>query len=283
MILLSVNIEKEGNMIKRKWWLTLAAAVLLMATAAPWSPARAQSTLQKIVAKGTLTAAVFASVKPLSFVDPTSGKIVGLVPDLIGLYAKDLGVKLKLVNYDWSGLFPALLTHKVDVVAANVTTTIPRTATLGLAGFWLYTGARMAVRTGSPYHTLEELNKKGVVIGTARGSAYVEKVEHDFPNCTVKQFETLADLVQALLTGRITAMVADQLTVEAGIAGHEKQISVINQTYVPQTYSFATRPHDYQLQNSLNTFFRLIKLNGQYEALYKKWFGHAWHPKYVGY
>lgn len=269
--------------MKRKWWLTVAAAFLLMATVAPWSTARAETTLQKIVAKGTLNVAVFASVKPLSFVDPATGKIVGFVPDLIGLYAKDLGVRLKLMNYDWSGLFPALLTDKVDVVAANVTTTIPRTATLGLAGFWLFTGARMAVRAGAPYHTLEALNKKGVVVGAIRGGAYVAKVEHDFPNCTVKQFETLADLVQALLTGRITAMVADQIAVKAAITGHEKQISVINQNYVPQTYSFATRPLDYQLQNSLNTFFRLIKLNGQYGALYEKWFGHAWHPRYAGY
>ena len=201
--------------MKRKWWLAIMAIFLMMATAVPWSTARAQ-TLQKVVAKGTLVAAVYASVKPLSFVDPTSGQIVGFVPDLIRLYAKDLGVKVQLVNYDWLGLFPALLTGKVDVVAANVTTTIPRTATLGLAGFWLYTGGQMAVLKNAPYHTLEDLNKTGVVIGANRGSAYVEAAEQSFPNSTVEQFETISDLVQALLTKRINAFVADQLVVEFG-------------------------------------------------------------------
>lgn len=269
-------------MMRRKWWLTVAAALLLTVTSAPWSTARAQA-LQSIVSKGTLEVAVFASVKPLSFVDPASGEIVGFVPDLIGLYAKDLGVKLKMTNYDWSGLFPALLTNKVDVVAANVTTTIPRTVTLGLAGFWLYTGGAVAVASGSPYHALADLNKKDVILGTVRGSAYVEKVQHDFPNVTVMQFQTLSDMTQALLTGRTTGMVADELTVQSGAAGHEQQIRIIDETYVPQTYSFATRPQDYDLQNSLNTYFRLIKLTGEYGALYKKWFGHDWKPKYEGY
>ena len=272
-------------MLKRKWCHALMALALTMAVAGPWSGAQAdeQNHLQKVVSDGTLTAAVFASVKPLSFVDPSSGEIEGLVPDLIRLYAKDLGVKVKLVNYDWSGLFPALLTGKVDVVAANVTTTIPRTASLGLAGFWLFTGARMAVPKGSPYHALADLNKKDVVIGCARGSAYVKKVEHDFPNTTVKQFQTLTDMVQALMTKRVNAIVADQLTIEAGVHGHEADISVIPETYVPQTYSFATRPNDFAMQNSLNTYFRLIKLTGEYQKLYKKWFGTDWKPMTVGY
>lgn len=268
--------------MRRGWGGAVAAVLLAAATVVSWSAARAQA-LQKVVSGGTLTAAVFASVKPLSYVDPTSGDIVGFVPDLIGLYAKDLGVKIKLVNYDWSGLFPALLTGKVDVVAANVTTTIPRTATLGLAGFWLVTGGRAAVLKDSPIHAVDELNAKNVVVGTARGSAYADAVAHDFPDCTVRQFETLTDLTQALLTRRVNAIVADELTVEAGVGAHKDAVTILPQTYLPQTYSFATRPADYDMQNSLNIFFRLIKLNGQYQALYKKWFGQDWKPVTVGY
>jgi polar amino acid transport system substrate-binding protein len=262
--------------------MSLIAVFLLMAAAAPWAPARAQ-TLQKVQEKGTLAVAVFASVKPISFVDPQSGQIVGFVPDLIGLYAKDLGVKIEFLNYDWAGLFPALLTGKVDVVAANVTTTIPRTATLGLAGFWLVTGGHAAVLAGSPYHTLEDLNKKGVVVGTGRGSAYVGLWERDFPNSTVKQLATTADTVQALLTKRIDAIIGDELTLLSGTSGHEKEITILAEIYTPQTYSFVTRPDDFQMQNSLNIFFQMIKLTGEYQALYKKWFGHDWQPQMVGY
>ena len=269
-------------MFKTKF-LSLSAA-FLMAAAVLVPGARAEdTTLTDIVSKGELTAAVFAGAKPLSFVDPSSGEIEGFAPDLIRLYGKKLGVEVKLVNYDWSGLFPALLTKKVDVVAANVTTTMPRTASLGLAGFWMFTGARVAVAAGAPYTKLSDLNQDGVVIAVTRGSNYVKKIADDFPKATVKQFETLADVVQAVQIKRATGFVADQLVVEAGIRGREDAFSVIPETYVPQTYSFATRPEDVQMQRSLDIFFRLIKLSGEYQALYKKWFGVDWKPLTVGY
>lgn len=268
-------------MQRMKLWVAVIATLILVTTAVP--SMAAQNTLQKIKSSGTLTVAVFASSKPLSFVDPQTGNITGFAPDLIRLYAKKLGVKVQLHNYNWSGLFPALLTDKVDVVAANVNTTIPRTVTLGLTIPWFFTGGSIAVQAGSPYRTLADLNRKGVVIAAIRGSAYVAELKHDFPKATVQQYDALTDVVQALLTKRVDALVLDHLSVLSGIAGHEKQVYVIPETFVPVTYSFAARPNDYALQYSLNTFFRMIKLNGEYQALYKKWFGHAWKPKVIGY
>ncbi len=268
-------------MQKMKIWVAVIATLLLVVTAV--STSSAQDTLQKIKSSGKLDVAVYASVKPLSFVDPQTGDITGFAPDLIRLYAEKLGVKVELHNYDWSGLFPALLTGKVDVVAANVNTTIPRTVTLGLTDPWLFTGGSIAVRAGSPYHTLADLNKEGVVIAAIRGSSYIPALKRDCPKTTIKEYTAIADLVQALLTKRIEALVMDQLAVLSGIEGHNKQVYVIPDRYVPVTYSFAVSPNDYALQNSLNTFFQMIKLNGEYKALYKKWLGHDWNPKMVGY
>jgi len=263
---------------------TLVLAAGLTAAGTGLVYAATPTTLDKIVQNGTIVVGTDASIRPLSFVDPTTGDVEGFVPDLVRLYAHKLGVKAKVMDIRWAGLFPALDTGKIDLVAANVTTTIPRTAKMDFIDPWLFTGASFLVKKDSSIQTQADLNSGSVTFGETKGSVYVDIVQKDFPKAKVLQFDTLADYTQALLTGRIDAVVDDSLVINlSALKGHESQLRVLPGTFMPQTYSFAVRIGDNSLSHSLDVFFRMIKLDGEYAAIYKKWMGSDWQPQTVGY
>jgi polar amino acid transport system substrate-binding protein len=74
---------------------------------------------------GVLRLGTASVTEPFSFVDG-SGKIVGYDIELANYVANRLGKKLEIVNMDFGGMIPALMSGKVDMIAACITITEER-------------------------------------------------------------------------------------------------------------------------------------------------------------
>ena len=69
---------------------------------------------------GVLRFGTAAVTEPFSFVGPGQ-KLVGLDLELAHYIARQLGMQLKIVNMDFGGLIPALMSSKVDMIGACIT------------------------------------------------------------------------------------------------------------------------------------------------------------------
>jgi polar amino acid transport system substrate-binding protein len=74
---------------------------------------------------GVLKLGTAAITEPFSFVDG-SRNVVGFDIELATLVAQKLGKKLEIVNMEFGGLIPALISGKVDMIAACITITDER-------------------------------------------------------------------------------------------------------------------------------------------------------------
>jgi polar amino acid transport system substrate-binding protein len=74
---------------------------------------------------GVLRLGTASVTEPFSFVDG-SGKIVGYDIELARYIANKTGKKLEIVNMDFGGMIPALISGKVDMIAACITITEER-------------------------------------------------------------------------------------------------------------------------------------------------------------
>ncbi|HWQ25516.1 MAG TPA: transporter substrate-binding domain-containing protein [Chlorobaculum sp.] len=84
--------------------------------------------MPKIASTGTngvLRLGTASVTEPFSFVDG-SGEIVGYDIELARYVADKLGKKLEVVNMDFGGMIPALMSGKVDMIAACITITKER-------------------------------------------------------------------------------------------------------------------------------------------------------------
>ena len=75
--------------------------------------------------KGVLRLGTAAVTEPFAFVDG-SHAIVGFDIELAGYVAQKLDMKLEIVNMDFGALIPALISGKVDMIAACITITEER-------------------------------------------------------------------------------------------------------------------------------------------------------------
>jgi polar amino acid transport system substrate-binding protein len=75
--------------------------------------------------KGVLKLGTAAVTEPFSFMDG-SQKVVGLDIELAAYVAQKLDMKLEIVNMDFGAMIPALLSGKVDMIAACITITDER-------------------------------------------------------------------------------------------------------------------------------------------------------------
>src|SRR3546814_15635818 len=104
--------------------LALAAGIAMLATTALTGSASAD-TIDDIKKRGKLIVGVKADYAPYGFLD-SSGKIVGLEPDLAQDVADVLGVELELVPVVSSNRMQFLEQGKIDLMIATMTDTAER-------------------------------------------------------------------------------------------------------------------------------------------------------------
>jgi polar amino acid transport system substrate-binding protein len=97
-------------------FLALALTVGMVVTASA-------GTLADIVQRGELRVVVQSGAAPYAFIDK-SGNPTGSMVEFSREMAKRMGVKLKVLDFDWDGLIPALLSGKADILAADMTPTL---------------------------------------------------------------------------------------------------------------------------------------------------------------
>src|SRR6516162_5981073 len=84
----------------------LTDSIKVVASAAGPSITPTGGELDAIVKEGTLRVGIFLQYPPLQFRNPKTRTPEGFDVDLANLLAKDLGVKLDLVDMEWNSLIP---------------------------------------------------------------------------------------------------------------------------------------------------------------------------------
>jgi hypothetical protein len=137
-------------------------------------------TLDEIAKRGELRIACQTQGAPFSFVD-RNGERTGSSIDLCEMIGKEMGVKVKFLNYDWDGLIPALLSKKADMLAADMTPTLKRAMKIAFTDPYMYTGSVVFVKQDGPIKSLADVKKPGTKIAVLLGSTGENDAKKAFP------------------------------------------------------------------------------------------------------
>ena len=237
------------------------------------------SRLQQVIKSGTLKVGVLPDYPPYSSQD-ASGKIVGYEPDIAAHLAAALGVKLVMINTDGTSRKPVLDSNRVDVDIDAFTATDVRAKAVDFTIPYVASGALPLFRKVNPIKSLVDL--KGKKVSVARGSTNDSLMTKQFPDTTVVRFDTIADAVQAVKSGKVDAVMEGFATVQAA-AAKDPSLGVLNvEPISPALISMGVKQGDQVWVNYLNNFIRNLNSSGDNQALYKKWFK-ADLPKAIAY
>ena len=229
-------------------------------------------TLDDIAQRGELRIAVQTQGAPFSFVDK-NGERTGSSIDLCKMIAKEMGVKVKFLNYDWDGLIPALLSKKADMLAADMTPTLKRAMKIAFADPYMYTGSVVFVKQDSPIKTLEDVKKSGINIAVLLGSTGENDAKKAFPDAKLKTYKGGGPLlINAVLAGHTDAGVNDGSAVRGQAASFPpNSVRILEGQLSNSPLAFAVRYDSPDLLQWLNLFFLHTSLDGRLQDNLDYW------------
>ena len=234
-------------------------------------PARAESTLDKILKEKKLRVAIDVGNPPFGILGK-DGQPDGSDVAVARQMAKDLGVQIEFVQVPSTGRIPSLLAGRADVTIASISVTADRAKTVmfcnpdGALSIVIFGPKGVAIKTPA--------DLVGKRIGITRATLEEATVPKMAPQGTnIVWFDEIGATIQALLSGQVDAVAMTSFAGKTVADGNpDKQIETkLNVTTA--YYGPIVRPGDFELRQWINTWIFLNTQNGMLAALYKKYTG----------
>jgi ABC-type amino acid transport substrate-binding protein len=217
---------------------------------------------------------------PYSSLDPQTNKAAGLDVDINEAALHWLGItNIRYEVMPFGQLIPALLAKRIDVVSANIHVTPDRLKAVSFTGpAWWY-GPAIVTAKGNPGGLTSFDGLAGKNIGAIAGSAADEYLRKLGVNVT--PFQTDAEEFAAISTGRVDALVEDDVKVlDYMKANPSAPIEIVPNVAVPDELIFkygygyaryAVRKEDCSLRAGFTQGLAEVRGNGLVSAFLKKY------------
>ncbi|MCH3922651.1 ABC transporter substrate-binding protein/permease [Limosilactobacillus sp.] len=191
------------------------------------SSSSTDDSLQKIKQKGTLVVGTSADYPPYEFTTKINGKTkyVGFEIQLDKRLAKDLGVKLVIKNMDFDSLMVALETGKIDAVVGALNVTNERKKSVDFSHTYYSGNSYFLINKNdrSRYKTAKDF--KGKTVGAQNGTTQSSMIKKSMPYATNKGLAKLSNLVIALQSHKVDAVLMDEATAKAYAANNDNFVA----------------------------------------------------------
>ncbi|MGO4676615.1 transporter substrate-binding domain-containing protein [Bosea sp. 2YAB26] len=245
--------------------LALGTALLLGSTFA----ASAQNLLDDIIKRGTINVGVGLGTPPFGL---TNEKMEpdGYDVQLAKAVARDLGVKLNIVDTVASNRIPNITSGKLDIVIYSFSITAERAKTIAFTNTVFVDQQVYLGPKDSKAGALAEL--KGKKIGVTRASTNdIAMARANVEGVIVQRYDDDASTTQALLSGQVDGIVTSG-GLSSAVRGRNPNLE--NKFVVSQApMGIGLKRGEPDLLHWLNTQIFMMWTNGEIQALQKKWMG----------
>lgn len=205
-----------------------------------------------------------------------NGEYMGFEIDVARKLAEDMGVQVEFVPTKWSGIIPALLSGKFDIIIGGMGITPARNLKVNFSQPYEFSGMSIVASSQlAPHrHRLEDFNTPDTVLALKTGATSVAAAQKFMPKASLRLFDDEAQALQEVLTGRAHAMVASAPFPEHQAARHRDRLylPLAGQTFTREPIGFAVPKGDHDFLNFLNNWITVMNAQGWLEERYTYWF-----------
>ena len=209
-----------------------------------------------------------------------SGNWVGWEIDIINAVCKAAAMECAITPVAWDGIIPSLTSGQIDVIMASMSITAERMETIDFSDKYYNTPTVIVASNGSEITPTPE-GLAGKIIGVQASTVHEAYVNKYFaPTAAeVKVYATQDEANQDLASGRIDAIQADSiamdafLATEAGAACCETKGAVTDDTEILGLgVGAGLRKGETELKDKINAAIKTIIEDGTYDAITKPYF-----------
>lgn len=205
------------------------------------------------------------------------GKNVGYDIDLVVRFCRERGYALEIGDVDFAGRIPAIQSGKYDFTT-DMNVTPERMEQVRFSDPTSHGGIVLAVRASdlnpndAEEITLDSLNGKrfGAETGTVLDAITLERL----PDVQISRYNTVADMIPALKSGKIDAFSADDAVIRLCIAEDDALMMVPEfLNHVDTAVAFPKTEKGAALRDEFNAFLKPLIESGELESIKEIWLG----------
>jgi polar amino acid transport system substrate-binding protein len=259
------------NLQRRPFLARALAAVLGAAALAQPFAAQAQSALDTVLAKKSITIAIPTDFPPYGFVG-TDMAPQGLDIDMARLIAARLGVAIELVPVTSANRIPYLQTRKVDLVISTLGKSPEREKVIDFTS--AYSPFFQAVFAPKALSLKSAADLAGKTVGVTRGAIEDIELSKVAPSSAdVRRFEDNNATVSAFVSGQVEA-IATGASVAGNMMARNPQLSVEFKLLLKDSPNFiGVAKGDDKLRLKVNEIIAAAKADGSLNKMALKWLG----------
>jgi polar amino acid transport system substrate-binding protein len=244
-----------------------------------WKPGAHAGTItapSKLVSAGTLTIGSDVSYPPQEYMD-ASGNPVGFDIDVATEIASRLGLKAKVVNFNFNDIIPALNAGQFDIIISAMNITPERSNAVDFVQYYA-AGQSVLVPKGNPKNikTLDDLS--GLTVAVQQGTTEQDSLTAENtklsgagkPAINVLVYGTDTDAVDQLRVGRADAAMDDD-PVAAYYVALNPNFEVAIAAYNPQDEGIAIAKTNADMKTAITAAITAMKGDGTIDAIKAKW------------
>jgi len=231
------------------------------------------SQLDTILQRGTIKVG-FDTFKPWAMKDK-EGNYIGFEIEVAQKLAEDMGVKVEFVPTKWSGIIPALLTGKFDIIIGGMSVTPQRNLKVNFSIPYEFSGMNIVAsqEMAGGRTSLKDFNTPDTKIAVRLGTTAAEAANNFLPNAEKLYFDEESQTIQELLNKRVHALVASNPLPFTLAEEYADQLYMpLDDDFTNEPIAFAVRKGDTDFLNWLNNWVLVTSSKGWLQNRYHYWF-----------
>ena len=215
-----------------------------------------------------LKVATNVAFPPYEFYD--NEKAVGIDVEIIQAICDKLGYTMDLSDMEFGSIITAVAAGKVDVGFGAITITEERAKSVHFTTSYATGIQSIIVTEDSPITGADDLYADGIKIGVQQDTTGDIYATGDFGEDHIARFNKGADAVQALLTGKCSAVIIDNSPAETFVAQNEG-LKILPTVYAEEAYGFELSYDNEALYNEVNGALEALIADGTVQAIIDKY------------
>lgn len=232
----------------------------------------ADSVLEEIKKRGVLRVGMSTFV-PWAMRDK-QGDLIGFEIDVATKVAEDMGVQVEFVPTAWSGIIPALIARKFDVIIGGMSITPGRNLTVNFTAPYAHSGQQMVANKAlADGFSVPDFNSSDVTISCRRGATPCNVAQKMFPNANVSRFDDDAQAFQEVVNGNSHAMISSAPKPRFWMSRYpDKLFMPTEENLTTGDEAFALRKGDPDALNFFSNWILVNTSNGWLKQRHDFWF-----------
>ena len=236
------------------------------------SSSSAASDEYTLVTPGTLTVATSPDYAPMEYQE--NGEIKGYDIALIKEVAKHLGLDADIQNQAFDSLVTQVAGGKTfDCAISAITIDDERAEQVAFTDAYYDSNLASVVLKGSDVTSRDALN--GQAIGAQSGSSGEAWAKENLKDIAYTPFQETPDMLAALRTGKIKAVIYDEPAAAYSIAHEYDDCDILEVIPTGEQYGIIVNTANVALTEAINNALAEMQADGTIAKLQEEWFGAA--------